>query len=366
MNRLSLVSTAVLVLAGTACTDTYVVKPATGGRDATARSAGLGLVATPNAWNADPDDLPEFVTPIWVNLENRRPEELRVNYADLVLTDDSGFRYAAISPYTGQPSPSTTAPSSPPSTPARPQSMDQPTETQQLELAQLVNLTSTPTRPQSMDQPTESQQLELAQLANRAQSMDLQLDVDGDGTHWFGQGLATRELELASELRLDTAADASSEPILARAGRGGRAGGGFHGGGGGIHGGAFHGGYHGARGHWSPGWSGGVYVGPRFYGHDHYYYRPWPYFYYGFWGPTYWGPYVYYWDYRYYPSEPSDDVLRYGLPEGVIKPGGRVAGYVYFQNAATRAKRLDLTWNAHTVAGAAVGTVEVDLLVVRD
>jgi hypothetical protein len=93
------------------------------------------------------------------------------------------------------------------------------------------------------------------------------------------------------------------------------------------------------------------------------YYAPWPYF--SYWPPNY-GPYAYYWDDRYYSAAPSDDVLHYGLPEGALNAGGKVAGFVYFQNAATRATRLDLTWTAHAVDGKSIGSVKVPLVVVRD
>jgi hypothetical protein len=113
-----------------------------------------------------------------------------------------------------------------------------------------------------------------------------------------------------------------------------------------------------------------VYVGPR-YGSPYHYYRPWPHYYYRPWPffyywPPYYGAYVYPWDYRYYPTAPSEDVVRLGLPEGVLEPGGRISGFVYFQNAATHENRLNLAWNAHTVDGRSVASVAVPLVVVED
>lgn len=51
----------------------------------------------------------------------------------------------------------------------------------------------------------------------------------------------------------------------------------------------------------------------------------------------------------YYPywatveaSLPTPVMLRMALPEGVVKPGGRVNGYVYFQHVPANAGRVDL------------------------
>lgn len=383
MNKASSAFGFALLLMGVACTERYVVKPATGGENATARAAGLGLVATPDAWDGDPYDLGDYVTAIWVNLENRRAEELRVSYGDLVLTDDSGFRYAAISPYTGMPSkpssqsqapapkaaPAPAQPQQPAATPSTPSSAPAPATTQPP--------SSSPApgdQPQSRDSDNRDQAH--AFLLAWGDSFSLWDLLRDDLT------LSTPETETAPRLRLDAPDESELEAVLVRRGSVGPSGGAFRGGGGGFRGGSFSGGGHrggsfhrgggfgagrsGGYGHWSPRSGVGGYGRPYYYGHYHYYYRPWPYFYYGYYGPRYWGPYVYYWDDRSYPAAPSEDVLRYGLPEGVIKPGGRVAGYVYFQHTTSRPKRLDLTWNAHTPTGKNVGSVQVGLVVVRD
>ena len=122
-----------------------------------------------------------------------------------------------------------------------------------------------------------------------------------------------------------------------------------------------HGG-HGMGGHVQVAPHPGFYVYPRYHGYFHYY-APWPSYYY--W-PPYYGAYVYYWDYHYYPAPPSYDVMRLGLPEGVVKSGGRVSGFVYFQNAATRAKNLKLTWAVHTAGGKRIASLDVPFVIVEE
>lgn len=107
---------------------------------------------------------------------------------------------------------------------------------------------------------------------------------------------------------------------------------------------------------------------PHFYAYPHhhrhyYHYQPWPYVYY--WPPDY-GVHAYYWDDRYYRSTPSNDVLRLSLPQGVLKSTGRVSGFVYFQNAATRAGRLSLIWTVRSPSGADVDSLAVSFVVVED
>ncbi len=123
-------------------------------------------------------------------------------------------------------------------------------------------------------------------------------------------------------------------------------------------------------GHYGGHVGGRVYVGPGrgFYVHPHvhgyfHYYTPWPYFYY--W-PPYYGAHVYYWNYHYYPAPPSRDVMRLGLPEGVVKSGGSVSGFVYFQNAANRVKNLKLTWAVHTADGRAIASLDAPFVIVED
>lgn len=88
-----------VALVATSCTPSYVVVPASGGSMATTNGVGLTFNAVPNAWVDDPSDLSRYMTPIWVQLINRGKQDVRVTYSDFALTNSSGFRYAAISPY---------------------------------------------------------------------------------------------------------------------------------------------------------------------------------------------------------------------------------------------------------------------------
>ncbi len=106
------------------------------------------------------------------------------------------------------------------------------------------------------------------------------------------------------------------------------------------------------------GWSGyHVYGGLRRYygGYGAYWGSP---FYY----PPYYWNWVAWWGPRYYPTEASEDVVGYALPEGVISPGGRVSGFLYFQKATAEGRNLDLSWNAYDARSRGyLGTVEVAL-----
>ena len=126
----------------------------------------------------------------------------------------------------------------------------------------------------------------------------------------------------------------------------GRRGGGAWGGVGGLHGGWS--GYHiagGLRGYYGPGWA--------------YWGAPFLY-------PPYYADYVYFWGPRYYPLEPSAEVIAYSLPEGVLAPGGHVNGFLYFQRATGNGVHaLDLSWDAHDArTGAPFGSAHVALEVV--
>jgi len=88
-----------MLLVGVSCTPSYVVVPASGGNIASAKGAGLVMQTVPNAWDDEPSDLNHYMTPIWIQLVNRGTTDVRVVYSDFALTNSSGFRYAAISPY---------------------------------------------------------------------------------------------------------------------------------------------------------------------------------------------------------------------------------------------------------------------------
>jgi hypothetical protein len=291
MTRWSLLAVAFF---GLGCSRTYIIQPASGGAVATASTTGVSMSAEPNAWNGNPTDLAEYLTPIWIGIVNQRRADVRVSYADFALTDESGFRYAAINPYNGQaappPPPAPAQPKSPP--PAAPPPKE-------------------PAPPPAAAPPSseDGRVREILLLPDEAAPTDLS----------------------ERQPRADV--------VLAR--YGGHGGGYVHGG---------------------PQPGPGLYVHPYYHGYFHYS-APGPYSYY--W-PPYYGAYVYYWDAHYYPAAPSYDVLRLGLPQGFAKPGGSVSGFVYFQNAATRAGRLTLTWAVHLANGQRLATLSIPLVTVED
>jgi hypothetical protein len=77
----------------------------------------------------------------------------------------------------------------------------------------------------------------------------------------------------------------------------------------------------------------------------------------------YYGPNVQRWSEWYYPTAPSYDVIRLGLPEGVLPGGQRASGFVYFENATALTGRIDLTWTARTPEGTAVASLTVPMVV---
>ncbi|PTL83289.1 hypothetical protein [Vitiosangium sp. GDMCC 1.1324] len=78
---------------------------------------------------------------------------------------------------------------------------------------------------------------------------------------------------------------------------------------------------YGYPGWWGPGWYGGLGWGPGWYGYP------------GWYGPYYWTP----------PEPlPTQDMVRKALPEGTLKPGGNVTGFLYFQNVGNREGQVTL------------------------
>jgi hypothetical protein len=277
-----------IALVSTACSKTYIIEPATGGSVGTASTTGITMTAEPNAWSGRPSDLDDYLTPLWIGIVNQRGEDVRVSYADFALTDDSGFRYAAISPYTGQ------AAAAPPANAPPPPAKPPPAK---------------PAPPSAAPPPA------------AAPPPD---ETDGG---WSEMRLLPGEGPLTASFELTR-----------------------------------YGGHVGGRVYVGPHPGHGFYVHPHYHGYFHYY-TPWPYSYY--W-PPYYGAYVYYWNYHYYPAPPSYDVMRLGLPEGVVKSGGSVSGFVYFQKAANRPKNLKLTWAISTADGKAIASLAVPFVIVED
>jgi hypothetical protein len=285
------------------CGPEFAVVPKDGMDRAVAQMNGLTMVAFANQWAGDPYDLADYVTPIAVELYNGSPYEVRVNYADLALRDGSGFRYAAINPYIP---------------------------------ATIVG------------------------------------EKSGDGAG------APVEKSSSSEKPARPVLLAANGPMLVA----------FHssGGGGGFHG-SFHGGagYRGAAVGRAVAPAGGHYVGApggaRGWGYRgggwHGYrpiggVRPWFGFGIGYWGgpwayPPYYYDWVFAWGPTYYPARPSEDVLTLGMPEGVLPPGARVSGFLYFKRATAQHQgALDLGWDIHDAqTGAPLGSLHLPLEVVH-
>jgi uncharacterized protein YceK len=232
-----------LVLLG-GCATMYAIVPQGSG---VVKRGGLRLVAEGDAWNGNPYDLPNYATPILVDIENHTDKDIRIGYADFSLVNDQGFRYAAINPYT---------------------------------TATAVGI-------------------------NEAAPV----------------------------------ADNGAPVVLA------------------AYGGSAH---HRRRASPPPRWRyhRRFFVRPRVHVYFHTY-DPWLY---PFLDPPFYGDHVVVWsDTR---SPPSEDVLRLGLPEGVVKPGGRISGFIYFQNAGQRSNHLRLSWTAHTPQGKKLATLDLPFNVV--
>ena len=66
---------------------------------AVAEAAGITVIARGQSWSARPVDLDDYVTPLWVRIENHSDRALRLSLKDLSLVSDNGFAYAAMSPF---------------------------------------------------------------------------------------------------------------------------------------------------------------------------------------------------------------------------------------------------------------------------
>lgn len=226
------------LLCASCSTEQFLVKSANPGSVSKLASGGLTLRAEANAWNLAPADLNAYLTPIWVRISNAHAAAIRIAYSDFALTDESGGRYAVISPYNGE-----------------------------------VGSFADPARAASSKAPFVPSTLSRSDYVT------------------FGETHST-------------ALDAGFESSFA----------------------------------------------------------PWPYFYYG---PAYYGPNTYCWDERFYPAPPSEDVIRTGLPQGVLEEGGRISGFLYFQNAGKRETHLTFTWTAHTTDGQIIDHAAIPLNVVK-
>jgi hypothetical protein len=244
-----------LLVCVAACGSEIAVVPQ-GGLDRAVSAPGpVVLTAFQSEWNGSPDDLTEYITPVAVELYNNSPYEVRVSYGDFSLTDQRGFRYAAINPF--------------------------------VPASQLSEL----------EKPV--------LLAGRGGASMGSAGRGGGFSHGGGRG---------SWSSGGGGRGVVVGPPLGRRSYG------YVGGGRGWNGYSVYGGLRG----WYPGWP--------------IWRDPW------LWGASRW---VMFWGPGYYPDRPSRDVIDQALPEGVLAPGGRVNGYLYFQKATDRSRNLGLTWEAH-------------------
>jgi hypothetical protein len=259
-----------LALALPACATAPDVVPVAGQAQISATAAGATITVFNSPWEGAPYDLGDYLTPVPVEFYNGGTLPIRISYFDLALTDESGRRYAAINPYSGE---------------------------------------------QRSEGLVEQGAL-----------------VAGRGFHGGFRGGVRVGPPRAGPMM-------PRRPIVVP-----RA----------------------VVRH-------GVVVGGGFRG-----FRPFPiyrpffgvgidYWDYPFFYPPGYASWVWAWGPAYYPAPyPPDDVLAFGLPEGVLEPGARVTGYVYFQRATDQARRLTLTWHPHDArTGVALGEAALPLDVAR-
>lgn len=89
-------------------------------------------------------------------------------------------------------------------------------------------------------------------------------------------------------------------------------------------------------------------------------FQPWPY-------GWEWDPFYYDRWYGSWPTPlPTKDMLEEALPEGVVEDGGRVAGFIYFQQTTSKESQVQLQFEVHDAkTGEVLGTGSVPFVVVR-
>jgi len=97
------IAVATLVLLG-ACTHQNVLLPAPGANlspdgGASGEAAGVHIDVKGDAWEGDPRNLGEFLTPVLVEISNESERSIQVRYSNFGLVGQSGFRYAALPPF---------------------------------------------------------------------------------------------------------------------------------------------------------------------------------------------------------------------------------------------------------------------------
>jgi hypothetical protein len=85
-------------------------------------------------------------------------------------------------------------------------------------------------------------------------------------------------------------------------------------------------------------------------------------------GPFYYDPFYYdqYYTYWQQIELPTHEMLNEALPDGVIKPGGRVSGFLYFQEVDDKLPRVRFEYDLVNASnGNIFGTITIPLLVER-
>jgi hypothetical protein len=103
--RLPLLAASV-ALAASACTLTPVLVPDVGAvrvsgtqSAAVVMTQGVRVTVDGNAWQSDPIDLGDALTPVLVTIENNSRVPVRISYQDFSLVGSTGFHYAALPPF---------------------------------------------------------------------------------------------------------------------------------------------------------------------------------------------------------------------------------------------------------------------------
>lgn len=64
----------------------------------TLMDAEIRLTILPNTWNGYPGDLTRHYTPVQIQIENNRTDEIQVRYSDFLAVDDARNQYRAVAP----------------------------------------------------------------------------------------------------------------------------------------------------------------------------------------------------------------------------------------------------------------------------
>src|SRR5450432_3471455 len=88
-----------LLFAVSGCAPRFAVVPQNGAALLTSPPGPALMTAYAEQWRGSPSDLPDYVTPVAVELYNGSAQPIRVSYSDFVLRDANDFRFGAINPF---------------------------------------------------------------------------------------------------------------------------------------------------------------------------------------------------------------------------------------------------------------------------